>query len=154
MAQQDVVTGSDFQIQSCRLALYALGNANYGLEGIYKILYKNATGKAKVVEFLGSALHDLRDFPLNARREAGHQLDQVQRGGKPDDWKPMRTIGTGVKEIRIKDASGAFRVIYLAKFANAIYVLHCFQKKTSKTSKADLELAAKRYRELLKERTQ
>jgi phage-related protein len=157
MTQQDVVTGSDFQTQARRLALYALKNAEYGLEGIYKILYKNAIDKAKPIEFLGNALHDLRSFPLNARREAGHQLDQVQRGKEPDDWKPMSTVGAGVKEIRIKDASGAFRVIYLAKFADAIYVLHCFQKKTSKTSKTsktDLDLAAKRYRELLKERTQ
>jgi phage-related protein len=63
----------------------------------------------------------------------------------------MNTVGPGVKEIRIRDEAGAFRVLYLAKFADAIYVLHCFQKKTGKTSKADVELAAKRYRELLKE---
>ncbi len=63
----------------------------------------------------------------------------------------MTTIGPGVKEIRIRDASGAFRVIYVAKFAAAVYVLHCFQKKTEKTAKADLELVSKRYRELLKE---
>jgi phage-related protein len=90
----------------------------------------------------------LREFPLSARRDAGYQLDQVQRGGDPDDWKPMNTIGQGVREIRIRDANGAFRIIYLAKFADAIYVLHCFQKKTQKTSQADLDLAAKRYREL------
>ena len=63
----------------------------------------------------------------------------------------MNTVGQGVKEVRIRDASGAFRIIYIAKFADAIYVLHCFQKKTQKTSKADLDLAAKRYRDLLKE---
>jgi len=105
----------------------------------------------KPVEFRGSALEDLRASPLAARREAGHQLDQVQNGQEPDDWKPMNTVGQGVKEIRIRDAAGAYRVIYIAKLADAVYVLHCFQKKTGKTPKPELDLAAKRYRELLKE---
>ncbi|MDM0017355.1 type II toxin-antitoxin system RelE/ParE family toxin [Variovorax saccharolyticus] len=105
----------------------------------------------KPVEFRGSSLDDLRAFPLSVKREAGHQLDQVQNGEEPDDWKPMNNVGRGVKEIRIQDSAGAFRVIYVAKFADAIYVLHCFQKKTAKTSKADVDLAAKRYRELVKE---
>lgn len=105
----------------------------------------------KSLAFRGSALDDLRAFPLIARREAGHQLDQVQNGQEPDNWKLMNTIGSGVQEIRIRDAAGAFRVIYVAKFADAIYVLHCFQKKTEKTSKTDIDLATKRYRELLKE---
>jgi phage-related protein len=106
---------------------------------------------SKPVEFRGSALEDLRAFPEAARREAGYQLDQVQHGHEPDDWKPMNTVGQGVREIRIRDAAGAFRVMYVAKFDNAVYVLHCFQKKTQKTSKADLNLAAQRYRELVKE---
>jgi phage-related protein len=105
----------------------------------------------KSVEFRGSSLDDLRSFPATARREAGHQLDQVQRGGEPDDWKPMPAIGQGVREIRIRDSTGAFRVIYAAKFAEAIFVLHCFQKKSQKTAKTDLDLAEQRYRELLKE---
>jgi phage-related protein len=105
----------------------------------------------KPVEFRGSALDDLRAFPQAARREAGHQLDQVQHGREPYDWKPMNTVGRGVREIRIRDAAGAFRVLYVAKFDDAVYVLHCFQKKTQKTSKADLNLAAQRYRDLLKE---
>lgn len=105
----------------------------------------------KPVAFRSGSLDDLRAFPLAARREAGHQLDQVQNGHEPDDWKPMNTVGQGVKEIRIRDAAGAFRVIYVAKLADAVYVLHCFQKKTEKTSKVDVELAAKRYRDLLKE---
>lgn len=105
----------------------------------------------KSVEFIGRSLDDLRAFPSVARREAGHQIDQVQRGLEPDDWKPMGTIGSGVREIRIRDAFGAFRVIYVAKFAAVIYVLHCFQKKTEKTPKADIDLAAERYRYLLKE---
>jgi len=105
----------------------------------------------KPVEFRGSALDDLRTFPLAAKREVGYQLDQVQNGQEPDDWKPMNTVGQGVKEIRIRDAAGVFRVLYVAKFADAIYVLHCFQKKTERTSKADVDLAAKRYRDLLEE---
>lgn len=83
----------------------------------------------KPVVFQGSARNDLRAFPASARREAGHQLDQVQRGGDPDDWKPMPSIGRGVEEIRVRDATGAFRVIYSARIADAVYVLHCFQKK-------------------------
>ena len=105
----------------------------------------------KPVEFRGSSLDDLRAFPVPARREAGYQLDRVQQGHEPDDWKPMPRIGSGVQETRIRDAAGAFRVIYVAKFADAVYVLHCFKKKTQKTSKTDVDLAEKRYRDLTKE---
>ena len=105
----------------------------------------------KPVEFRGGALDDLRAFPLPARREAGHQIDKVQGGHEPDDWKPMSTVGRGVMEIRVRDAAGAFRVIYVARFVDAVYVLACFQKKTGKTGKTDLDLASKRYRDLLKE---
>lgn len=108
----------------------------------------------KPIEFRGNSLDELRAFPLSARREAGYQLDQVQNGQEPDDWKPMNTVGQGVKEVRIRESVGTFRVIYVAKFADAVYVLHCFPKKTAKTSKADLHLAAKRYRDLLKELSQ
>ena len=105
----------------------------------------------KPVEFRGGSLDDLRALPLSARRDAGHQIDQVQNGQDPDYWKPMNTVGQGVKEIRIRDAAGVFRVIYVAKFADAVYVLHAFKKTTEKTSKADVALAAKRYRDLLTE---
>ena len=105
----------------------------------------------KGISFRGSALDDLRNFPHTARREAGYQLDRVQGGEAPTDWKPMPTIGHGVQEIRIRDEAGAFRVVYVAKFAEAVFVLHCFQKKTQKTSKADLDLAGKRYSDLVKE---
>lgn len=105
----------------------------------------------KPIEFRGSALEDLRAFPQAVRREAGYQLDRVQRGREPDDWKPMNAVGRGVSEIRIRDAAGAFRVLYVAKLADAVYVLHCFQKKTQKIRKADLDLANQRYRDLLKE---
>lgn len=107
--------------------------------------------KLKPVEFCACALDYLRTFPISARREAGHQLDRVQHGQEADDWKPMPTIGQGVREIRIRDAAGAFRIVYVAKFTNAIYVIHCFQKKTQKASKADLDLAKSRYRDLIKE---
>lgn len=107
--------------------------------------------ESKHVQFRGSALNDLRAFPVSARRAAGHQIDQVQNGLEPDDWKPMARIGAGVREIRIRDDTGAFRVIYIAKFADAVYVLHCFQKKTQKISKTDSDLAARRYRDLMKE---
>jgi len=105
---------------------------------------------AKEVEFRGSALDDLRAFPQSARREAGYQLDMVQRGFDPDDWKPMSTIGAGVREIRIRDG-GAFRVIYVAKFEEAVFVLHCFQKKSQKTDREDLALATSRYKDLMQE---
>jgi phage-related protein len=104
----------------------------------------------KPIEFLGDALDALRSFPEPARREAGFQLDKVQHGGEPDDWKPMRSIGQGVREIRIRDESGAFRAIYLAKLADAVYVLHCFQKKTEQTSDRDIKLARKRFRDLMR----
>lgn len=108
------------------------------------------TEDTKPIVFLGTSLDELRAFPLAAKREAGFQLDQVQRRGEPDDWKPMTTIGSGVREIRVRDAVGAFRVVYVAKLAEAVYVLHCFQKKTEKTAKGDLDLATSRYRDLLR----
>jgi phage-related protein len=103
------------------------------------------------IEFRGSPLEDLRSFPQAARRVAGFQLDQVQRGREPDDWKPMNSVGPGVRGIRIRDSAGAFRVLYVAKFEDAVHVLHCFQKKTQKTRKADIDLAGQRYRDLVKE---
>ena len=102
----------------------------------------------KPLHFLGSSLHDLRAFPDEARRDAGFNLDFVQRGLDPSDWKPMKEVGPGVKEIRVHDATGAFRVIYLAARAEGVYVLHCFQKKTRKTRKADIDLAASRLRQI------
>jgi phage-related protein len=90
--------------------------------------------ETKSIAFRGNSLADLRAFPIAARREAGFQLDRVQHGFDPSDWKPMTSIGTGCREIRIRDADGAFRVIYVAKFEAAVFVIHCFQKKTQKTS--------------------
>ena len=102
----------------------------------------------KPVDFLGDSLRRIRAFPEGARRQAGYQLERVQRGLDPDDWKPMKTIGEGVREIRVRDASGAFRVVYVATFADAVYVLHAFAKKARRTPKRDLELAASRLNEL------
>ena len=102
----------------------------------------------KGISFHGSSLADLCSFPQDAKREAGYQLDRVQRGLEPTDWKPMLHIGSGVKEIRIKDADGQYRIIYVAKFSEAVHVLHAFQKKTQRTAKTDIELARKRYKEI------
>lgn len=101
----------------------------------------------KPLKFIGSSLDDLRDFPAEARRQAGFELYAVQRGLEPSDWKPMPDIGPGVREIRIH-VLGEWRVIYVARFADAIYVLHGFQKKTQKTRQQDIELARRRYRQI------
>lgn len=106
----------------------------------------------KEIRWLGSAYDDLRDFPYEPRREAGFQLGKVQSGLDPDDWKPFDDVGAGTREIRIKDAQGAFRVMYVAKFEEAIYVLHCFQKKTETTSKTDKDIAKARYCSIVRER--
>ncbi|OWJ65771.1 type II toxin-antitoxin system RelE/ParE family toxin [Inquilinus limosus] len=100
------------------------------------------------IVFLGDSLDRLREFPDTARREAGIELRQVQLGLDPSDWKPMKTIGPGVREIRIRDKAGAFRVIYVVRRGDAVYVLHAFQKKTQQTAKKDLDLAAARLRQI------
>ena len=102
------------------------------------------------VRFLGDSLKCLRDFPESARHDAGYQLDKVQRGEQPDDFKPMAVVGKGVQEIRITDQSGAYRVIYVARRADAVYVLHAFQKKTQATSKKDIDTARRRLAQLLR----
>ena len=104
----------------------------------------------KPVTFLGDSLDKVRAFPAGARPEACFQIDRVQRGLDPDNWKPMKTVGPGVREIRIRDAAGAFRVIYIATFAEAIFVLHAFQKTSQATSKRDLGLAETRLKELMR----
>jgi phage-related protein len=94
---------------------------------------------------------DLLSFPYDARREAGYQLGFVQLGFEPSDWKPMSSIGQGVKEIRIH-VKGEFRVLYITKYEEAVYVLHAFQKKSQKTPKRDIDIAKTRLRELEQER--
>ena len=107
----------------------------------------------KPVSWLGNSRERLREFPDEARGVAGFELWEVQRGKEPSNWKQMPSVGIGVNEIRVR-AGGAFRVIYVAKFAEAVYVLHAFQKKARKTPKPDIDLARQRFRELIQERKQ
>ena len=107
----------------------------------------------KPVRFLGNSLKCLREFPSDARQDAGRQIDLVQRGMQPTDFKPMPSIGKGVEEIRVWDESGTFRLIYTARLADAVYVLHAFQKKTQATSKSDIELAKTRFAQLMRGKT-
>lgn len=100
----------------------------------------------KPLKFVDSSQKDLRAMPAGVRHALGIELMTVQYGGEPNDFKPMKEIGVGAYEIRHRDTSGAFRVIYVTKLADAVYVLHAFQKKTQKTKRADIELAAKRYK--------
>ena len=104
--------------------------------------------------FLGNSRDELLKFPDEARREAGYQLHKVQVGLEPADFKPMTTIGLGVEEIRIREESGAFRVFYIARLDEVVYVLHAFQKKSQQTPQKDIELGQKRYRDLMKWRSQ
>ena len=101
----------------------------------------------KPLEFVGSSRDDLRSFPAEARRAAGFELGFIQRGLDPSDWRPMREVGAGVREIRIH-VLGEWRVFYVAQLAKAVYLLHAFQKKTRKTRREDIELARKRYRQI------
>jgi phage-related protein len=107
----------------------------------------------KPVRFLGDSLERLREFPEDARHNAGFQLEQVQRGEQPNDFKPMPSIGKGVEEIRVRDDSGIYRVVYTARLPEAVYVLHAFRKKTQATTKRDAETARERFAQLRKERT-
>jgi phage-related protein len=100
----------------------------------------------KQIRWVGSAYGDLLAFPKDARKEAGFQLGKVQAGLEPADWKTFDEVGAGTREIRIREASGIYRVMYVAKFEEAIYVLHCFQKKTQVTIKRDKAIAEARYR--------
>ena len=110
----------------------------------------------KPIDWRGSSLKDIKSddiFTPDARREAGRQLSQVQAGLDPDDWKPFDVVGAGTKEIRISLNDGWFRVMYVAKFPEPVYVLHCFKKKTSATSKQDKDITAARYKAVVQERS-
>lgn len=112
--------------------------------------------KEKPIDWRGSSFRDIKDdsiFTPNARKEAGFQLNRIQAGLEPDDWKPFDVVGAGTKEIRINIGDGWFRVMYLAKFSEAVYVLHCFKKKTTATSKHDKNIAAVRYKAVIQERS-
>jgi phage-related protein len=106
----------------------------------------------KEIRWIGSSYEDLLAFPKDSRKEAGFQLGKVQSGLEPTDWKPFDDVGAGTNEIRIRDASGIYRVMYVAKFEEAIYVLHCFEKKTQATSKRDKGIAGARYRAVVNAR--
>lgn len=104
----------------------------------------------KAIRFLGSSLDSLRAFPDDARHDAGYQLYQVQQGKQPSDFKPMPSIGRGVEELRIWSDKRTYRVVYIARLADFVYVLHAFQKTTAATSKRDLEIARDRYSKLMR----
>ena len=104
----------------------------------------------KPIRFLGDSLKRLRDFPAPVRYDAGYQLDRVQRGLRPFDSKPMQSVGKGVEELRLWDESGTYRIIFIARLCDAVYVLHTFSKKTQETSKRDINLAKNRFSELMR----
>lgn len=106
----------------------------------------------KEIRWIGSSYQDILKFPVEPRKEAGFQLGKIQAGLAPDNWKPFDDVGAGTKEIRIRDAAGIYRVMYVAKFEEAIYVLHCFQKKTEATTKQDKSIAEARYRAVVSKR--
>jgi phage-related protein len=101
----------------------------------------------KILKFIGSSQEDLVNFPRDARRECGRELDRVQRGLMPTDFKPMLNVGKGAYEIRVH-VLGEWRVLYVARHGDAVYVLHAFQKKSPKTAKPDIELAIRRYKQM------
>ncbi|MGQ7244619.1 type II toxin-antitoxin system RelE/ParE family toxin [Salinicola sp. V024] len=102
----------------------------------------------KPIEFCGDSLDRLRAFPQAVKQDMGYQIGLVQAGLEPEDSRPMKTVGNGVYEIRVKDETGAYRTFYIAKRQEAIYILHCFQKKTEKTAPKDLALGKQRFKEL------
>jgi phage-related protein len=106
----------------------------------------------KAIIFVGRSLDEIKAFPMVVMREAGFQLHKIQQGYPASNWKPLKSVGSGVREIRILENGGAYRVIYVAKFDEAIYVLHAFQKKTQKTRKLDLEIAKRSYKAVIEGR--
>jgi phage-related protein len=105
----------------------------------------------KRIQWIGTSLNAVREFPEDARALIGQELRAVQKGAMPSDFKPMPTVGAGVYEIRVR-AGNQYRVIYVAKFAEAVYVLHTFVKKTQKTAQPDLDIAKSRYTALVSDR--
>jgi phage-related protein len=98
----------------------------------------------KDIEFLGNSLENIQLFSDTAKQRTGYELHKLQMGLNPDNWKPMTSVGPGVKEIRVSASDGIYRTVYIAKFKEAIYVLHAFQKKNQKTRQEDIDLAKKR----------
>jgi len=110
--------------------------------------------RPKPIRWLGSSFRDFGRLPVEAREEIGIQLLRVQKEIQPLDWKPMITIGVGVKEIRIRNRNNIFRVFYLAKYSDLVYVLHVFQKKSQKTNIRDIHIAKRRFKSIVTERRQ
>ncbi|HXK06786.1 MAG TPA: type II toxin-antitoxin system RelE/ParE family toxin [Verrucomicrobiae bacterium] len=106
---------------------------------------------SRPVVWHGDSLARIRAFPAAARRDVGYEVRRVQLGKDPRDWKPMSSVGAGAMEIRVR-AGGEYRVFYVAKFREAVHVLHAFAKKSQKTKQPDIELAARRYRALVLQR--
>ena len=102
----------------------------------------------KDIKFLGSSLNDLRGFPKAARQDMGRQLNRSQKGLDPKDWKPIPSVGRGVREIRVRVEGNAYRTMYVTNIADAVYVLHVFVKKTQKTRQKDIDLAKSRLKTL------
>ena len=121
------------------------------MRGAIPIYPKTEIIGMKPVFWLGDSLERLRGFPEEVQDEAGYQLERVQAGREPSDWKPLPVIGPGVKELRVR-IGGAFRVCYVASFPEAVYVLHVFQKKSQRTPRPDIELARRRFRMMILER--
>lgn len=109
--------------------------------------------EAKNIDWRGTSLDDLKEFPEDAKIIAGKELRKVQFGLEPADWKPVNAWGNGVIEIRLSACAGAFRVVYVAKFEETIYVLHSFQKKSQQTSKKDTDIIKERYRAVVSDRS-
>jgi len=120
-------------------------------ENALAVYIKPSIIRFKPVIWLDDSRKRMRAFPATARQRAGFELWEVQQGNEPSDWKPMASVGPGVREIRIH-SDGEFRVLYVARFEEAIYVLHAFEKKSRRTPKADVDLAEARYRGLVNER--
>lgn len=113
---------------------------------------KTTMPEEKAIVWMGSSLEDVLAFPLTARKEVGYQLHRIQYGIEPKDWKPFSEVGAGVNEIRVRDARGIYRIMYVAKFDEAIYVLHSFQKKTQQTDRHDKDIARTRYNLAIQQR--
>lgn len=106
----------------------------------------------KPIHWIGTAQDDLRAFPSEARKASGYELRLVQRGFMPTDWKPFSPVGAGTYEIRVSCDDGAYRIMYVAKFEEAVYVLHCFEKRSRKTTQTDIDIAKTRYRDMIRSR--
>jgi phage-related protein len=139
--------------QSVAVNVFLVIHVEIRMERGHPVYPRSEIMARKPVEWLGDSRAAVRGFSPDARRRIGQELDLVQKGEAPADWKAMPSVGLGVNEIRVR-VDGAYRVIYVAKFAEAVYVLHAFQKKSRKTARLDVELARQRYRTLIRDRKQ